>query len=75
METTQATTPKTYEVTWSMIYEARSPQAAVVQALGDLATVLANPSEGPNFFLVTGADIDLEVVSADEVDQNAPQDD
>ena len=58
-----------------MIYEARSPQAAVVQALGDLATVLANPSEGPNFFLVTGADIELEVVSADEVDQNAPHDD
>ena len=75
METTQATTPRTYEVTWSMIYEASSVQDAVRQALGDLGTVITHPSEGPNFFLVTGADIDLEVVSADEVDLNTPGDD
>lgn len=67
METKEGTIPRTYEVTWSMIYEADSPQEAVRIALGDLGTVLAHPSEGPNFFLVTGADIDLEVISADEI--------
>lgn len=75
METNQATVPKTYEVTWSMIYEANSVHDAVRQALGDLADVLRNPTDGPNFFLVSGADIDLEVVSADEVDLNTLSDD
>jgi hypothetical protein len=66
----EGTLPRTYEVTWSMIYEADSPQDAVRQALGDLGTVLAHPTEGPNFFLVSGQDIDLEVVSADEIDRD-----
>lgn len=67
METNESTIPKTYEVTWSMIYEANSPVEAVAQALGDLATVINQPNEGPNFFLVTGAGMeDPIVVSADE---------
>lgn len=74
METNESTVPRTYEVSWSMIYEAASIKDAVRQALGDLATVVAHPSEGPNFFLVSGADIDLEVVSADEVDLDIPDD-
>lgn len=41
-----------YEVTWGMVYEASSPADAVRQALGDLADVAANPSIGPNIFVV-----------------------
>lgn len=40
-----------YEVTWGMIYEADSPEDAVRQALGDLAQVIALPTEGPNTFV------------------------
>ena len=40
-----------YEVTWGMIYEAESPADAVRQALGDLAQVIALPTEGPNTFV------------------------
>jgi hypothetical protein len=47
----------------------------LVDALGDLATVLAQPTEGPNFFLVSGDDIELTVVSADEIDTERPSDD
>lgn len=41
-----------YEVTWGMVYEADNHEDAVRQALGDLAQVIALPSEGPNIFLV-----------------------
>jgi hypothetical protein len=75
METSERTVPRTFEVTWSMIYEAASPEEAVRIALGDLATVLAQPTEGPNFFLVSGDDIELTVVSADEIDTERPNDD
>lgn len=43
---------KQYEVIWSQIYEAESPEDAVVQALGDLDTVVHHPSEGPNHLIV-----------------------
>lgn len=43
---------KQYEVTWTMTYEAESPEDAVAQALGDLDTVVHHPSEGPNFLIV-----------------------
>lgn len=67
MNTSESTIPKTYEVTWSMIYEARTPEEAVRIALGDLGTVLAFPAEGPNFFLVTSSEMDEPaVVSADD---------
>ncbi len=41
-----------YEVTWGMVYEADSPEEALYQALGDLAGVIAVPSEGTNIFVV-----------------------
>ena len=43
---------KQYEVIWSQIYEAESPEDAVAQALGDLDTVVHHPSEGPNYLIV-----------------------
>lgn len=62
-----------YEVTWGMVYEADSPEDAVRQALGDLAQVIALPSEGPNIFLARRS-IDLPVdenfitICADDLD-------
>lgn len=41
-----------YEVTWGMVYSADSPEEALYQALGDLAGVIALPTQGPNIFLV-----------------------
>jgi len=41
-----------YEVSWGMVYEADSPEDALRQALGDLALVIALPTEGPNMFSV-----------------------
>lgn len=58
---------KQYEVTWSMIYQAESPEDAVTQALGDLDTVIHHPTEGPNYFVVR-SDAGMEgVYSADEI--------
>lgn len=61
-----------YEVTWGMVYMATNAQDAVRQAIGDLAGVIALPSEGPNIFVVrrsdkTYTDENLETVSADEI--------
>jgi len=43
---------KEYEVNWGMVYNATSPEDAVYQAIGDLAQIIALPTEGPNIFLV-----------------------
>lgn len=45
-------TEKEYEVNWGMVYLATSPLDALRQAIGDLASVIAHPAEGPNIFLV-----------------------
>lgn len=64
---------KEYEVTWGMVYEADSPEDAVRQALGDLAQVIALPSEGPNIFLARlSADLPVDenfiTICADDLD-------
>jgi len=41
-----------YEVTWTMIYDADSPEDAVRQALAALDGMSSRPSEGPNVFVV-----------------------
>lgn len=66
-------TPKaTYEVSWTMIYTGTSPQDVVSQALADWDTILRNPTEGPNIFIVRTAssltgDEEPFFVSADEI--------
>lgn len=62
----------TYEVSWTMIYTGKSPQDAVSQALADFDTVLRNPTEGPNIFVVRTSsslpDDDVAFfISADEI--------
>lgn len=60
----------TYEVSWTMIYEATSPSEAVKQALAGLDDVVRLHTEGPNIFVVrpTSSWLENEVhfISADE---------
>lgn len=49
-------TEQQYEVTWGMTFIAENPADAFRQALGGLADVLADPSKGPNVFLVRNVD-------------------
>lgn len=66
-----------YEVTWGMVYEATDAHDAVRQAIGDLAGVIALPSEGPNIFVARRmpggiTDGSMETVSADEINLDEP---
>lgn len=69
--------PEEYEVTWGMVYEATDAHDAVRQAIGDLAGVIALPSEGPNIFVVRRmpggiTDGSMEAVPADEINLEEP---
>lgn len=42
-----------YEVNWTMLYDAESAEDAVRQALAHFAEIAADPSQGPNIFVVS----------------------
>ena len=59
-----------YEVSWSMIYDATSPEDAVRQALASLEDVVRLHTEGPNIFVVrptsSWQEEEVHFISADE---------
>lgn len=69
-------TERQYEVTWGMTFMAENPADALRQALGDLADVVADPSVGPNVFLIRDVeDLPVEenfvVLMADDISVTA----
>lgn len=58
-----------YEVNWTMIYDAESAEDAVRQALAHFSDIAANPSEGPNIFVVSETGI-VRYISADSAVEN-----